>query len=70
MKTLEKSSNRGKIISPNTKVKLKNHLVGVVDDKRMYLNNWNVNKHVMINKYVEHIQQLDWELIIAWKLFT
>ena len=43
MSTLEKQNNGCTIISPDKNIKWKTIIIGVVDDKRLFANNWKIN---------------------------
>lgn len=64
MATLEKSSKGCKTISPNRKNKWTKNIVHFVDDKRLYANNWKVNKQALIKKQLEHTAN-NWNELIT-----
>ena len=65
MTTLEKSSIGCKIISSNKKIKWKKIIIAFVDDKRLYANNWKVNKPKVINEQLEDAANNWNELLIT-----
>ena len=53
MTTLEQIIIGCKIISPNKKHSWKKNIIAFVDDKRLYANNWKINKPKLINAQLE-----------------
>ena len=63
MRVIEKSCSGCKMSSPNQLYQLTKHILGFVDDKRQYSNDWNKNKLATIITQFKHAAQ-SWEHLL------
>ena len=63
MRVIEKSCSGCKMSSPNQLYQLTKQILGFVDDKRQYSNDWNENKLATIITQLKQVAQL-WEYLL------
>ena len=63
MRVIEKSCSGCVLSSPNQLYQLTKHILGFVDDKRQYSNDWNENKLATIITQLKQVAQ-SWEYLL------